>query len=83
MGDGPRKLLCQIHGRKAKGFVDNGLDVRVRCGEKGNYKYKNKNKITFLNGRWPKNSCELRSRSVMQVQVRGHLHHHVMARKSS
>ena len=35
-------FICQIHARKIKGFVDDGLDVRIRCGEKDNYKYKNK-----------------------------------------
>ena len=34
MGDSPRTLLCQIYGRKTKGFMDDGPDVRVRCGEK-------------------------------------------------
>ena len=55
----PKALICQIHARKIKGFVDDGPDVRVRCGGKDNYKYKNKSKITFLNGWWPKNSHEL------------------------
>ena len=40
MGGGPRTLLCQIYGRKTKGFVDYGPDVCVSCGEKDNYKYK-------------------------------------------
>ena len=40
MGGGLRTLLCQIHGRKIKGFVDDGPDVLVRCSEKDNYKYK-------------------------------------------
>ena len=40
MGGGPRTLICQIHGRKIKGFMDDVPDVRVRCGEKENYKYK-------------------------------------------
>ena len=61
----PRALICQIYVIKIKGFVDDGLDVHVRCGGKDNYKYKNKSKITFLNGRWPKNSHELRSGSVL------------------
>ena len=55
-----RELICQIHARKIKGFVDNVPDVCVRFGGKDNYKYKNKSKITFLNGRWPENSPELR-----------------------
>ena len=50
MGSGPRTLLCQIHGRKTKGFVDIGPDVRVRCGEKDNYKYKNKSIVQSLTG---------------------------------
>ena len=54
-GGGLRTLLCQIHGEKTKGFVDDGPDVHVRCGGKDNYKYKNKSKITFLNGRWLEN----------------------------
>ena len=49
----PRELICQIHARKIKGFVDDGPDVCVRCSGKDNYKYKNKSKITFLNGWWP------------------------------
>ena len=28
----PWTLICQIHGRKIKGFVDNGPEVCVRCG---------------------------------------------------
>ena len=75
-------LICQIHARKIKGFVDDGPDVRIRCSEKDNYKYKNKSKITFLNGQWPENSHELRSGSMIQVQVHRHSHRHVMARKS-
>ena len=75
-------LIFQIHARKIKGFVDDGPDVRERCGGKDNYKYKNKSKITFLNGWWPENSHELRSGSVIQVQVHRHSHHHVMACKS-
>ena len=63
----PEALICQIHARKIKGFVDNGLDVHVRCIGKDNYKYKNKSKITFLNGRWPKNAHELRSSILIQV----------------
>ena len=47
------EFICQINARKIKGFVDDGPDVRVRCGGKDNYKYKNKSKITFLNGKWP------------------------------
>ena len=54
----PGELICQIHARKIKGFVDDGLDVHVRCGRKDNYKYKNKSKITFLNRRWTKESHE-------------------------
>ena len=77
-----RALICQIHTREIKGFVDDGPDVHVRFGGKDNYKYKNKSKITFLNGWWPENSHELRSRSVIQVQVCRHLNLHVMARKS-
>ena len=42
MGSGPRTLLCQIHGRKTKGFVDDGLDVHMWYSEKDNYKCKNK-----------------------------------------
>ena len=30
----PWTLICQIHGRKIKGVVDDGPYVRVRCGEK-------------------------------------------------
>ena len=30
----PWTLICQIHGIKRKGFVDDGPDVRIRCGEK-------------------------------------------------
>ena len=36
----PGALLCQIHVQKIMGFVDDGQDVHVRCGEKDNYKYK-------------------------------------------
>ena len=50
----PEAFICQIHARKIKGFVDDGLDIRIRCVGKDNYKYKNKSKITFLNERWPK-----------------------------
>ena len=50
MGSGLRTLLSQIHGRKTKGFVDDGPDVRVRCGEKENYKYKNKSIVQSLTG---------------------------------
>ena len=75
-------LYAKYMQEKIKGFVDDGPDVRIRCGKKDNYKYKNKSKITFLNGRWPENLCELQSGSVMQVQVCGHLHRHVVARKS-
>ena len=49
----PGALICQIHARKIKGFVDNGSIVHIRCGGKDNYKYKNKSKITFLNRQWP------------------------------
>ena len=31
-------LICQIHARKIKGFVDDGPDVHLRCGGKDNYK---------------------------------------------
>ena len=55
----PGALLCQIHIRKINGFGDDGPDVRVRCGGKYNYKYKNKSKITFLNEWWPEKSHEL------------------------
>ena len=75
----PEALICQIHARQIKGFVDDGPDVCVRCG--GKDKYKNKSKITFLNGRWPKNSHDLWLGSVIQVQVCRHLHRHVMASK--
>ena len=68
--------------KKNKGFLDDGLDVCVRCGGKDNYKCKNKSKITFLNGRWPENLHELRSRSVIQAQVCRHLHRHAVACKS-
>ena len=44
--------------KKNKGFVDDGTDVHVRCGGKDNYKYKNKSKITFLNGQWPESLHE-------------------------
>ena len=54
----PGELICQTYARKINRFVDNGLDVRERCGGKDNYKYKNKSKITFLNGRWPEKSHE-------------------------
>ena len=47
----PEAFICQIYARKIKGFMDDGPDVRVRCSGKDNYKYKNKSKITFLNGR--------------------------------
>ena len=75
-------LICQIYVIKIKGFVDDGLDVRVRCSGKDNYKYKNKSKITVLNRRWPDSLHELRSGSVIQVQVYRHSHRHVMACKS-
>ena len=42
--------------KKRNHFVDRGPEVRVRCGGKDNYKYKNKSKITFLNGRWPEDT---------------------------
>ena len=58
MGGGPRTLLYQIHGRKTKGFVDDGPNVHVRCGGKDNYNYKSKSKIMFLNGRWLENPHE-------------------------
>ena len=48
MGNGPRTLLCQIHGRKKKGFVDDGPNVHVRCSEKDNYKYENKSMVQSL-----------------------------------
>ena len=54
MGGGPRTLICQINGRKTKGFVDDGPKARVRCGEKDNYKYKNKSIVQSLMGGGPK-----------------------------
>ena len=48
MGSGQRTLLCQIYGRKTKGLVDDGPDVRVRCSEKENYKYRNKSIVESL-----------------------------------
>ena len=53
MGGGLRTLICQIYGRKTKGFVDDGPDVHVRCGEKDNYKYKNKSIVQSLMGGGP------------------------------
>ena len=53
MGGGPRTLLCQIHVRKTKGFVDDGPYFRIRCGEKDNYKYKNKSIVQSLMGSGP------------------------------
>ena len=50
MGGGPRTLLCQIHGRKIKVFMDDGLDVRMCCGEKDNYECKNKSIVQSLMG---------------------------------
>ena len=43
-------LICLIHARKIKGFVDDGPGGRVRCGEKDNYKYKNKSIVQSLTG---------------------------------
>ena len=59
MGSNPRTLLCQIYGRKTKGFVDDGPDVHVRCGDKDDYQYKNKGIVQSLMGSGPKNrmSC--------------------------
>ena len=54
----PKAFICQICVRKINCYVDDGPGFYVRCGEKDNYKYKNKSKITFLNGQWPKNSHE-------------------------
>ena len=54
MGGSSRTLLCQIHGRKTKSSMDDGPDVRVRCGEKDNFKYKNKSMIQSLTGGSPK-----------------------------
>ena len=53
MGGGPRILLCQIHGRKIKGFMDDGPNVCVRCGEKDNYKCKKKSIVQSLTGGSP------------------------------
>ena len=60
MGGGPRTLLCQIHGRKTKGFVDDGPDVRIRCGGKDNYKCKNRSIVQSLMGNGPiaRMSCD-------------------------
>ena len=52
-GGGLRTLLCQIHGRKTKGSLDDGPDVRVRCGGKSNYKYKKKSIVQSLMGGGP------------------------------
>ena len=35
---------------KQKGFVDDGPNVRLRFGEKDNYKYKNKSMVQSLMG---------------------------------
>ena len=48
-----KEFICQIHVRKINCFVDDGLDVRVRCGEKDNYKYKNKNIVQSLTSGGP------------------------------
>ena len=34
----PGALICKIHARKIKVFVDDGPDVHIRCGGKDNYK---------------------------------------------
>ena len=60
MGGGLRTLLCQINGRKTKGFVDDGPDFPVRCGGKENYKHKNKSIVQSSMGGGPiaRMSCD-------------------------
>ena len=72
-------VICQIHAKEMICSPSNGLEIRIRCGGWIRQLYaKNQNDVPY--GQWPENPHEWRKASVMQVQVRRQLHHHVVCR---
>ena len=50
-------VICQIHAKEMIRLLDDGLEIRIRCGGRSRRLYvKNKNDVPY--GRWPENPHE-------------------------
>ena len=50
-------VICQIHAKEIIHLLDNGPEIRIRCGGRSRQLYvKNQNDVPY--GRWPENLHE-------------------------